>query len=339
VARLEQRFGGRLAEWGGPQVRLTPLGEQVLDKALDVLEAAADLIAATHRPAHRPYAVVGALYRMLVDDIAEALSLVDPLLAGDVSVEFREAADDDPSAGLARGRVDAAVLAGPTDLDALLVRRPVAQIPRVALLAAHHPLAARSGIEVRQLNDDTWVDDVAVPDASWPSFWRCDDVRGEAPRRRTPVSGPDQLIEAVRLGAGVVVRPSSFPVHHRLSGIVAVPLLDAPPSGIDLAYRMDSVFARFLDALADRVAADLDARPVGIRIRASQVVSGVVVAGHAPPRPLEEAAPRRRALFGFRDRRPRGIGPAPASVVDLTGSADQEVRAPGAVISSAPQRP
>ncbi|MGF1646839.1 MAG: LysR family transcriptional regulator [Kineosporiaceae bacterium] len=310
MGRLEQRVGGRLVvrrPEPGP-IELTPLGEQVLDKALDVLEAAADLLHAAHRPAHRPYAVVGALYRMLVDEISDAAAAVDPLVGGDVSLEFREVSDEDPSAGLARGRVDVGVLAGPTDLDALLVRRTVAQVPRVALLAAHHPLAQRSGLEVRQLADEVWVDDITIPDASWPTYWRCEDVSGRAPERRTPVTGQAQLVEAVRFGAGVAVRPAPLPVHLRAVGVAAVPLVDTPPCSVDLAYRQDSIHGPYVDALAERLAADLDARPVGVRIRASAVVTGVVVTGPAVRPALDDAARRSRAgrrgrLLGIGGRR------------------------------------
>jgi DNA-binding transcriptional LysR family regulator len=295
LGRLEQRVGGRLLvrhPEPGP-IELTPLGEQVLDKALDVLEAAADLLHAVHRPTHRPYAVVGVLYRLLVDEISDAAAAVDPLVGGDVSLEYREASDEDPSAGLARGRVDVGVLAGPTDLDALLVRRTVAQVPRVALLAAHHPLAQRSGLEVRLLDGEVWVDDVAIPDASWPTYWRCEDVRGRAPERRTPVTGLSQLVDAVRYGAGIAVRPAPLPVHLRAAGVVAVPLVDTPPCSVDLAYRQDSIHGPYVDALAERLAADLDARPVGVRIRASSVVTGVVVTGPADRASLEDSAARR----------------------------------------------
>ena len=305
VGRLEQQVGGRLVEWHRGRTELTPLGERVHEKALDVLEAAADLLHAVHRPTHRPYAVVGALYRMLVDEVADAAAVVDPLVAGDISLEFREVSDEDPSGGLARGRVDIGILAGPTDLDALLVRRTVAQVPRVALIAAHHPLALRSGVEVRQLEDQVWVDDVAIPDASWPTYWRCEDVRGRPPERRTPVTGPAQLVEAVRYGAGIAVRPAPLPVHWRMAGVVAVPLVDAPPCGVDLVYRQDSVHGAYVDALAERLAADLDSRPVGVRIRASSVVTGVVVTGPAERRPLEDADGR-RSRAGLRGRL-RGI--------------------------------
>jgi DNA-binding transcriptional LysR family regulator len=326
LARLEQRVGGRLVTWQRGGVELTPLGEQVLDKALDVLEAAADLLHAVHRPTHRPYAVVGALYRMLVDEIADAAAAVDPLLGGDVSLEYRETSDEDPSAGLARGRVDVGVLAGPTDLDALLVRRSVAQVPRVVLLAGHHPLAQRSGLEVRQLEPEVWVDDVAIPDASWPTYWRCEDVRGRPPERRTPVTGPVQLVEAVRYGAGVAVRPSPLPVHLRVAGVVAVPLVDVPPCSLDLAYRQDSSHGPFVDALAERLAADLDARPVGVRIRASSVVTGIVVTGPASRSALEDGDAR-RSRAGLRGRL-RGIGGR--RVVDVAALEAERADAPGA---------
>lgn len=318
VARLEQRFGGALVDRHSRTLELTALGEQVLDKALDVLEAAADLLHAIHRPVHRPYAVVGVMYRMLADEISDAAAVVDPVLAGDLTLEFRETTDVDPTGGLARGRVDAAVLVGPTDYDQLLVRRSVAQVPRVVLVARHHPLAMRSGVELRQLDDEPWIDDVNIPDSSWPSYWRCEDVRGRPPARRTPVTGLDQVIEAVRVGAGVAVRPAAVPVHLRPAGVVAVPLLDVPACTVDIAYRDDSAHARYLDALAERLSADLDARPVGIRIRASSVVSGVVVTGPAGRPSLEAGEPgpqrrpgRRARFLGIGGRRDESA-PAPA---------------------------
>ncbi|GEM_PF-3284236 len=292
VARLEHDFGGPLivapgtGNGGDDSLVLTAMGEQVLDKALDVLEAAADLLHAIHRPEHRPYVIVGSLFRLLLDEIVEAVPMLDRLSGGDVSVELREASDDDPSGGLSRGRVDAAVLVGPTDLDGSLVRRPVGQVARVAMLARHHPLAGRSGVEVRELDADTWVEGVHVPDSSWPAFWRCEDVRGRAPARMSPVNGLAAQVEAIRLGAGVCVRPSPLAAHLGLEQVAVVPIVDAPPCPVDIAYRVDTPWGQLFDALAHRVAATLDARPVGVRIRASSVVAGAVVTGQRMvPRP------------------------------------------------------
>ncbi len=284
IARLEHDFGGPLIDPSSEGVPggliLTPMGEQVLDKALDVLESAADLLHAIHRPSHRPYVVIGSLFRLLVSEILDAIPVLDRLSGGDVSVETRETSDDDPSGGLSRGRVDAAVLAGPTDLDGSLVRRSVGQVARVALLARHHPLAGRTGIEVRELDRDVWVEGIHVPDGSWSAYWRCDDVRGGPPQARTPVNGLAGQMEAIRVGAGVCVRPAPLPLHLGLVDVVAIPLVDAPPCPLDIAYRLDTPSAGLFDSLADQVSLALDNRPVGVRIRASSVVAGSVVTGY-----------------------------------------------------------
>lgn len=105
-----------------------------------------------------------------------------------VAVSVRNYPFDDPSGGLRDLRTDVALVWMPFSSEGLACE-PLFADPRMAVLAADHPLAACSELEARDLVDEpiVWVDDM---DPVARDFWTLADHRpGRPPRIGARVTG------------------------------------------------------------------------------------------------------------------------------------------------------
>lgn len=142
IRRLEGELGAKLFERTSHYVRLTEAGKLFLQEirpALAQVEHAAAVAARAGR------GVFGTLTLGLA---AAALSELTPMLmrefsnrCPEIAIEVREYGFTDPSAGLAAREVDVAMLRLPVPAQYELEVTPLLDEPRVAVMAADHPLA------------------------------------------------------------------------------------------------------------------------------------------------------------------------------------------------------
>lgn len=138
--------------------------------------------------------------------------------------------NEDRSAGLTSGRVDAALTRGPIDGNRFR-SAVIDEEPRVAVLHAAHPLAKRRRIDLIDLADGLLV--TTTVGTTTPALW----PEGHRPGIATEVTTIDDWLVAIASGAGFGVSVASTAVLHPfpdiryvpIDGVSAVPLLLAWP--------------------------------------------------------------------------------------------------------------
>ena len=154
ITALEKRVGSELVERTTRRVLVTPLGHSLLPYAREAVLAAESFHEAVVNrgatlsgvlrlgliPTLAPY-----LAPVVLDDLPSALPRLTP--------ELRELVTGDVLEQLARGRLDAAVIAIDVDLQRAAAI-PMFDEPLVALVPAGHPWAGRDDLTLAQLDDE-----------------------------------------------------------------------------------------------------------------------------------------------------------------------------------------
>jgi LysR family transcriptional regulator, hydrogen peroxide-inducible genes activator len=157
IRKLEDELGIQLFERGGPEVSVTPIGEQVIEQAQRVLEQAGTIreIATQGRDPLVGPLRVGIIYtigpyllprliRRIIDD-APSMPL---LLQENFTVKLLEL--------LRQGEIDVAILADPFN-DSGLVTQAVYDEPFVVAMPRSHPWVTRAAIESGELKEQTML--------------------------------------------------------------------------------------------------------------------------------------------------------------------------------------
>jgi len=216
IRRLEAELGVALFERTTHSVTRTPAGDVLLAEArvaLDALEAAG-------RRARR--AAGGPKLVLAVKADGDA-GLLEPILAryasepGSVPVAVRLCGWQEQPRLLRAGEADVALVHAPFDGTGLDTETLAAE-PRVAVLAADHPLAARDRLELADLGLDAGSVERHID---------------EARRGHDDLA---QVLTAVSLGKVVTLLPVSVTARYPRPGVVYRPVPDAPPVVLALAW-------------------------------------------------------------------------------------------------------
>jgi DNA-binding transcriptional LysR family regulator len=216
IRRLEAELGVTLFERSTHSVTRTPAGDVLLAEArvaLDALEAAGRR---ARRAAEQPKLVLA----VKADGDA---GLLEPILAryasepGSVPVAVRLCGWQEQPGLLRGGEADVALVHAPFDGTGLDTETLAAE-PRVAVLAADHPLAARDRLELADLGLDAGSVERHIDEAR----------RGHGDLA--------QVLTAVSLGKVVTLLPASVTARYPRPGIAYRPVLDAPPVVLSLAW-------------------------------------------------------------------------------------------------------
>ncbi|MET7324811.1 LysR family transcriptional regulator [Streptomyces sp. NPDC005549] len=216
IRRLETELGVALFERTTHRVTRTPAGEVLLAEArvaLDALEAAG-------RRARR--AAEGPKLVLAVKADGDA-GLLEPILAryatgpGALPVAVRLCGWQEQPRLLRAGEADVALVHAPFDATGLDTE-PLAAEPRVAVLSANHPLAARDRLELADLGLDAGSVERHID---------------EARRGHDDLA---QVLTAVSLGKVVTLLPASVTARYPRPGVAYRPVPDAPPVVLSLAW-------------------------------------------------------------------------------------------------------
>ena len=258
IALAERVTGLQLFERHPRGMRLTAAGEVVVERARAVLSQAQALTAETDRLRRT---VAGTLR---LGFVAQAANEYTPDLLRafadrypGVTVELRQFDMRDLSAGLATAESDLALVRQPVDVEHLAGLELLLE-PRVAVLPAAHPLAARAQVSLAELFPDPWVVSASTFPA-WQQYALATDQRAEEPVLGPTVHTVDEFLEVVAGGLGIGLAPQSAVRFYRRPGIAFVAVPDAEPSMCTLSWRADlpqSAPARaFVDTVRDRLSA------------------------------------------------------------------------------------
>ncbi len=242
IRRLEDDLGVTLISRERRQIALTAAGLELLHRARPLL-AAADQTITDVRLVDQSGT---ALRRMALSSLAAG---VDEFKAG-IIVAVRERAPDlavtlttvsfsDHLRVVQDGRVDAAFIWPPYSVAALagLHVQTLCDFPRLLAVSARHPLGAAGQATLAQLAGLTQIPLAATVDPVFVASSRLvsEPVLASAERVDTVA----ELIDAVAAGAGVCPVPALLARTAVNPDVAFVPIVDAPPAALALAWRRD----------------------------------------------------------------------------------------------------
>ncbi|MFF1648528.1 LysR family transcriptional regulator [Streptomyces sp. NPDC058240] len=172
-------------------------------------------------------------------------------------VDMRQAAWSRPSAGLADGDVDVALLRLPFPGQDTLRTKVLFTEPRWVALPTGHPFAAREVIPFRDLWDEPFV--AAPPESGrWREYWLATDERDGRPARIGAVTDrPDDWLSAIANGYGMALAPASAARFYARPGIVYRPVSGVSPSQVGVVWACaddtDPVVQDFVRCCVDNV--------------------------------------------------------------------------------------
>ena len=240
IKSLERGLSVTLFERSSTGVSLTPAGERLLPLARSTLAAAEDVLDTAHRISQDratilrlgflPFALTGTSRRLLTEF---------GRLVPDVTVQMRQYEWDDPSAGLLSADTDAALVRPPFTGDDKLHLVELAREPLLAIIAEGHELATQSDVTCARLAREPWLEAEVVTDPVFARFWYLRDLRDSEQAVRTTAATLEEWLAEIAFGRGVNVVPSGLAEEYRRPGLAFVPVSDAEPSRLVLAWRRE----------------------------------------------------------------------------------------------------
>ncbi|MEV6762894.1 LysR substrate-binding domain-containing protein [Streptomyces sp. NPDC051105] len=231
IRALEKDLGAELFVRDSHGVTLTDAGRQLLEDARQLLAVADGTRRRVVQAARgRRRLVVGFRAGVVVTEALRAFTAGHP----DVEARARRVEWDDQEQLILDGTVDIAYVRLPVREEGLELR-PLYSEPRVAMLPDRHRLAGKQEISLSDLDGEQWL--------------RYNDPRpGDLPLRTI-----EEKFECVAAGTAITMVPRSAAEQYSRPDIVYVPVVDAEPDRVLLAWaagRRSPLVAAFAEAAA-----------------------------------------------------------------------------------------
>ena len=241
IKALERSLSVTLFERSSQGVSLTPAGEQLLPLARATLDSASEVMDAADRISEQRATVLrlGFLAFSLTAPSRRLLTEFGRKVPS-VTVQLRQYEWDDPSAGLLSGATDAALVRPPFTGTDRLDMLELAREPLLAIVADGHEMASLESVSSERLAQEAWLEAEAVTDPVFARYWYFRDLRSETPLVRTTAGTLEEWLAEIAFGRGVNVVPASLAEEYRRPGLAFIPVSDAPPSRLVLAWRRDN---------------------------------------------------------------------------------------------------
>jgi DNA-binding transcriptional LysR family regulator len=226
VLALEKVLGVRLLHRTSRQVSPTTAGAQVLAHARQVL-AAADALVAEAASGHT---------RLRVGHVWSAMgrhtrAFQRRWATAHPSVELYLIRANTPTAGLAEGLCDIAVLRSTVD-SRVYASAVVGQERRVCALSADDPWARRRSIRMSEIPQRVLLIDSRTGTTT-PGLW----PPGARPEVLDNTRDIDDWLSLVAAGGAIGITPEGTMSQYRRDGVVFRPLRDAPLITVSIAWR------------------------------------------------------------------------------------------------------
>lgn len=236
LRQLEHRVGASLFERTTRTVALTDAGCTLLGHVPAILSAVDQAMAETRET------VAGERGTLTVGLAGVAGLDLTPRVLRDfaatrpqVALNVRNIDFSDPSAGLLSEVTDVALLWLPVPDELHVV--PLLEEPRLAVLAADHPLAAREQLDAEELAEQPFVW-IEAMDTATRDFWTLAAHRGgRPPRIGSTITGFEDLFTAVRSGRAVSASPASVVRALPWTDLVVRPVNGLAPATLAVCHR------------------------------------------------------------------------------------------------------
>ncbi|MFJ8792769.1 LysR family transcriptional regulator [Streptomyces sp. NPDC102462] len=237
IKQLETRLGVRLFTRSRAGMSLTAPGRTLAARAPALLADWDRLLRETKGTADRAARV------LRVGFMASAANEATQRIVAEFArrrpgwrADMRQAAWSDPTAGLADGDTDVALLRLPFPGQDGLRLAVLFSEPRWVALPAGHPLGGRDLIPFRDLWDEPFV--AAPPESgAWRDYWLAADEReGHSVRIGAVTDRPDDWLSAIANGYGIALAPESAARYYARPGIVYRPVSGVSPSRVAVAW-------------------------------------------------------------------------------------------------------
>jgi DNA-binding transcriptional LysR family regulator len=246
IRQLEDAVGTALLSRTSRGVVLTAAGSAFLDTAREVLArldrgVAAALNAARVVAGRLTVGLSAATGGLPRSRVLAAFAAAYPSVEVDLAVYDLA----HPAAGLLDHGTDVALLRPPVSAPGLAFEE-VAVEPRVFVLAADHPLASRSWLELSEVAGLPWVAAALSVDGCAPAVFRDDWLAVPRPGGGVPVVGAvartiEEWREYIVAGRGIGLCPESAEEFSARPGTVFVPARGVPPTSLCVAWRADDL--------------------------------------------------------------------------------------------------
>ncbi|MFF3783604.1 LysR family transcriptional regulator [Streptomyces sp. NPDC001933] len=240
IKKQERAIGAQLFERTSRQVRLTPVGEVLLQRLkpayAGIQDALAEVIDVARRSADTlKLGVMGAQ----MHDLAPVLTRFRSRHPS-VELRFREVFFSDPFGALRAGEVDAVTIWLPVREPDLTVGAMLREEPLHLMTSVDHPLARQESVSMEVLGDQI----VPRLDGPIPAYWEAAVLPARTPAGRPVRRGPAvttfyEILALVAAGDAVCVVPDEGRRYHAQTDVVYLPIHDAPPVQWGLIWRTD----------------------------------------------------------------------------------------------------
>lgn len=236
IRQLETRLGTELFTRSGPGAALTDAGAALAAAAPAVLDAWDGALRATRGAAARAERILRVGFVTGgTDELTRRIVAEFTRRRPGWRVRLTRSAWDDPTAGLADGGADAALVRlpfpgrGDFDVEVLLTE------PRWVALPAGHGLAGREEVEFAELLDEPFV--AGPPESGWwRDYWLAADERDGRPAKIGAVAqGSDEWLAAIAGGHGVSLTPEAVARSCHHPGVACRPVRGVSPGVIGVA--------------------------------------------------------------------------------------------------------
>lgn len=237
IKQLETQLGVRLFSRSRTGMALTEPGRALAERVPGLLADWDQALRQTKSAAGRAACV------LRVGFLASAANEATPHIIADFArrrpgwrADMRQAAWSNPSAGLAEGDVDVALLRLPFPGQDALRTAVLFTEPRWVALPTGHPLASCDLIAFHDLWDEPFV--AAPPESGWwRDHWLATDERDGHPVRIGAVTDlPDDWLSAIANGYGIALAPASAARFYARPGVVYRPVSGVSPSQVGVAW-------------------------------------------------------------------------------------------------------
>jgi DNA-binding transcriptional LysR family regulator len=237
IKQLENQLGVRLFTRSRTGMALTEAGEALAARAPALLANCDEMLRETKSAASRAARVlrVGFLASAANEATQQIITAFGDLHPG-WQVDMQQATWSNPSAGLADGEVDAALVRLPFPGQDHYRIEVLLSEPRWVAMASAHPLAEQEEIAFQELWDEPFV---AAPAETgwWRDFWLgVDDRDGTPPRIGAVTEQPDAWLQAIANGYGVALAPASAARFYARPGVVYRPVTGVGPTQVGVAW-------------------------------------------------------------------------------------------------------